>query len=196
MDFSRRSRATALASARGTTSRWAMGTASNGGANSSRCSRPLATTTSSASSTKTRCCLRSRASRSRSPSCATSSSSCRAHATPHNRSVISKSPARSVAIFDLGGVVREWNPRHLYRKLFDGDDAAMEDFLANVCTTEWNEQQDAGRTFAEGVRELLPRHADKRELIEAFGARFAEMIPGAIDGSVEILRELKAHGLP
>src|SRR5215472_10201353 len=66
---------------------------------------------------------------------------------------------RSVAIFDLGGVLIEWNPRHLYRKLFNGDEAAMEHFLANVCTTEWNQRQDAGRTFAEGTRELMPLHA-------------------------------------
>ncbi|HEX9300771.1 MAG TPA: HAD family hydrolase, partial [Casimicrobiaceae bacterium] len=103
---------------------------------------------------------------------------------------------RGVAIFDLGGVLIEWDPRHLYRKLFGGDTAAMEDFLANVCTTEWNERQDAGRTFADGTRELLPRHADKLELIEAFGQRFGEMIPGAIDGSVEILSELKQRGVP
>ena len=50
---------------------------------------------------------------------------------------------RSVVIFDLGGVLLDWNPRHLYRKLFD-DEAAMEQFLADVCTTEWNERQDAG----------------------------------------------------
>jgi 2-haloacid dehalogenase len=103
---------------------------------------------------------------------------------------------RRVAIFDLGGVLLEWNPRHLYRKLFNGDDAAMEDFLANVCTTEWNERQDAGRTFAEGTRELLPRHADKVELIEAWGKRFDEMIPGAIDGTVDVLSDLRARKVP
>ena len=103
---------------------------------------------------------------------------------------------RSVAIFDLGGVLIEWNPRHLYRKLFNGDEAAMEHFLANVCTTEWNERQDAGRTFAEATQELLPHHADKLELIEAFGSRFGEMIPGAIDGAVEVLGELKRRGVP
>jgi 2-haloacid dehalogenase len=103
---------------------------------------------------------------------------------------------RSVAIFDLGGVLLDWSPRYLYRKLFDGDEAAMEHFLATVCTTQWNERQDAGRTFAEGVQELLPEHADKLELIEAFGKRFAEMVPGAIEGSVEVLAELKAGGVP
>jgi 2-haloacid dehalogenase len=103
---------------------------------------------------------------------------------------------RSVAIFDLGGVLLDWNPRHLYRKLFDGNDAAMEHFLATVCTTEWNERQDAGRSFAEAMQELLPIHADKTELIEAFGKRFGEMIAGAIDGSVDVLAELKARGVP
>jgi len=102
---------------------------------------------------------------------------------------------RRVVVFDLGGVLIEWNPRHLYRKLFGGDEAAMEDFLANVCTTEWNECQDAGRSFADAVAELVPRHADKRELIEAFGSRFGEMIPGAIDGSVAILHALKRAGV-
>lgn len=103
---------------------------------------------------------------------------------------------RSVAIFDLGGVLIDWNPRHLYRKLFNGDEAAMEHFLATVCTKEWNERQDAGRTFAEATQELLPRHADKVELIEAFGKRFAEMVPGAIDGAVAILAELKQRSVP
>jgi len=104
--------------------------------------------------------------------------------------------SRSVAIFDLGGVLLDWNPRHLYRKLFRGDEAAMEDFLANVCTTDWNERQDAGRTFAEATRALLPRHADKRELIEAFGNRFSEMIRGPIDGTVAVLSELKERDVP
>ncbi len=103
---------------------------------------------------------------------------------------------RRVAIFDLGGVLIDWDPRHLYRKLFGGDDAAMEHFLANVCTTEWNERQDAGRTFAEATRELLPHHADKRELIEAWCQRFDEMIPGAIEGAVEVLAELKRRDVP
>jgi 2-haloacid dehalogenase len=103
---------------------------------------------------------------------------------------------RRVAIFDLGGVLIDWNPRHLYRKLFDGDEAAMEQFLATVCTTAWNERQDAGRSFAEATQELLPRHADKIELIEAFGKRFDEMIGGAIDGTVDVLAELKQRAVP
>ena len=102
---------------------------------------------------------------------------------------------RTVAVFDLGGVLLDWDPRHLYRKLF-ADEDAMEHFLATVCTTEWNQRQDAGRTFADAARELLPQHSDKLELIEAFGRRFDEMIQGEIAGSVAILSELKARGVP
>jgi 2-haloacid dehalogenase len=110
--------------------------------------------------------------------------------------VVAESSPRSVAIFDLGGVLLDWNPRHLYRKLFAGNEAAMEQFLTTVCTTEWNECQDAGRTFAEGLNALLPTHADKIELIEAFGRRFDEMIAGPIDGAVDILAEVKQRGAP
>jgi 2-haloacid dehalogenase len=110
--------------------------------------------------------------------------------------VVETNARRSVAIFDLGGVLLDWNPRYLYRKLFNGDEAAVEHFLATVCTTEWNERQDAGRSFAEATQELLPRHADKLDLIEAFGKRFGEMIPGAIDGTVDVLSELKGRGVP
>jgi 2-haloacid dehalogenase len=104
--------------------------------------------------------------------------------------------SRSVVVFDLGGVLLNWDPRHLYRKLFAGDDEAMEGFLRDVCTEEWNECQDAGRTFADAAAELLPAHADKAHLIHAFGARFDEMIPGAIDGTVDIVRALKRSRVP
>ena len=103
---------------------------------------------------------------------------------------------RRIVVFDLGGVLFDWNPRHLYRKLFHGDEAAMEDFLANVCTQEWNERQDAGRTFADAAAELLPRHPDKAHLIKAFGSRFDEMIAGPIEGTVHILADLKRAGVP
>ena len=90
----------------------------------------------------------------------------------------------------------DWDPRFLYRKLFHGDEAAMEHFLATVCTTEWNERQDAGRSFAEATQALLPQHADKLALIEAFGKRFDEMVPGAIEGTVDVLAELKQLAVP
>jgi len=106
------------------------------------------------------------------------------------------SARRRVVVFDLGGVLLQWDPRHLYRKLFAGDEAAMESFLAEVCTVEWNERQDAGRSFADATAELMPKHRDKRHLIEAWCARFDEMIPGALDETVQIVGELKRRGVP
>ena len=103
---------------------------------------------------------------------------------------------RDIVVFDLGGVLIEWDPRHLYRKLFAGDEAGMEHFLATVCSHEWNRGQDAGRSFAEGCRLLKADHPDKAELIDAYGARFDEMMPGPITGSVEILGELREHDTP
>jgi 2-haloacid dehalogenase len=113
-----------------------------------------------------------------------------------NREEAMAGTGREIVIFDLGGVLIEWDPRHLYRKLFAGDDAAMEHFLATVCTHEWNRAQDAGRSFAEGARLLKTRHPDKAKLIDAYGARFDEMIPGSIAGSVAILAELRERGTP
>jgi 2-haloacid dehalogenase len=103
---------------------------------------------------------------------------------------------RDTVIFDLGGVLLDWNPRHLYRKLFPGDTAGIEHFLATVCTNEWNRCQDAGRLFAEGARLLKAEHPEKAELIDAYHSRFGEMIAGPIDGSVEILAELRDRGVP
>jgi 2-haloacid dehalogenase len=103
-------------------------------------------------------------------------------------------PARDTVVFDLGGVLIAWDPRHLYRKLFAGDETAMEHFLANVCTHEWNRRQDAGRSFAEGARLLKAEHQEKAELIDAYFSRFDEMMPGPIAGSVEILAELRDRG--
>jgi len=110
--------------------------------------------------------------------------------------VTTTSRPRRIVVFDIGGVLLNWNPRHLYRKLFPGDERAMEEFLATVCTVEWNERQDAGRTFAEAHAELLPLHADKSHLIEAFGKRFDEMIAGPIEGTVGILADLKRANVP
>jgi 2-haloacid dehalogenase len=103
---------------------------------------------------------------------------------------------RSIVVFDLGGVLIRWNPRTLYRKLFAGDEGAMEHFLATVCTQEWNERQDAGRTFAEAEAELIARHPERATLIRAWHARFDEMITGAFNEVVEILAELRDRETP
>lgn len=98
-----------------------------------------------------------------------------------------------VIVFDLGGVLVDWNPRYLYRKLFD-DDATMEWFLDQVCHGAWNLEQDRGRSFAEAIEEAALRHPDQRAMIEAYHTRWHEMVAGEIEGSVTILEELSQAG--
>ena len=100
---------------------------------------------------------------------------------------------RPAIVFDLGGVLIDWNPRHLYRKLFD-DEARMEWFLAEVCHTAWNEEQDRGRAFAVAVEEAAARHPEHRPLIAAYFERWDEMMAGPIEGAVAILEELENAG--
>jgi len=98
-------------------------------------------------------------------------------------------------VFDLGGVLIDWNPRYLYRTLFD-DEAAMEDFLTRVCSPEWNAHQDAGRPFAEAVELLARQHPHHRELIAAYWERWLETLGGPIEPTVQVLAELRASGVP
>jgi 2-haloacid dehalogenase len=102
----------------------------------------------------------------------------------------------SAVVFDLGGVLIDWDPRHLYRSMFGDDEAAMEQFLAGVTTAEWNTRQDAGRSWAEAVEELAREFPEHRERIAAFHERWIETLGGPIEPTVELLAELRAAGVP
>jgi 2-haloacid dehalogenase len=99
-------------------------------------------------------------------------------------------------VFDLGGVLIDWDPRYLYRSVFADDEEAMEWFLANVTTPEWNLEQDRGRPWAEAVELLVREHPDKAEHIRMYHERWPEMLGGAFDETVEILAELRERGVP
>lgn len=109
---------------------------------------------------------------------------------------MSRSPVADAVVFDLGGVLMEWEPRRLYRTMFDGDDDAMERFLTTVCTPAWNDELDRGLAFATGVRRLSAEHPDQAALIEAYHARWDEMLGPAIDEAVAVLRRLKDAAVP
>ena len=98
-------------------------------------------------------------------------------------------------VFDLGKVVVQWDPRHLYRKVFAAEEE-MEWFLAEVCHGAWNLEQDRGRSFAEAVQEATARHPGYAREIAMYDRRWAEMVPGAIAGTVAIIEELDALGVP
>jgi 2-haloacid dehalogenase len=105
-------------------------------------------------------------------------------------------PKPGTVVFDIGGVLIDWDPRYLYRQLFAGDDAAMEHFLTHICSTTWNLMQDAGRSFAEAVDELSARYPEHRDMIVAYDQRWEEMVPGTLEESVEILQTLCSNGTP
>ena len=73
-------------------------------------------------------------------------------------------------IFDLGGVLIDWNPKYLYRKLFDTEQQ-VDDFLSTVCTSDWNEEQDAGRTLEEATETLVEEHPQQEKYIRAYYSR-------------------------
>ena len=95
-------------------------------------------------------------------------------------------------VFDFGGVLIDWNPRYLYRKVFQ-DEQRMEYFLTHVCTPEWNVTLDKGKPFAQGVEELLPLYPEFAEEIKMYDTRWEEMCGDVISGSVDLLRRLKKH---
>ena len=100
-----------------------------------------------------------------------------------------------VIVFDIGNVLLDWDPRHLYRRIFS-DAARMEWFLENVCHQTWNREQDRGRAWADAVAERIAAHPDWEDEIRAFDARWHETVAGEIDVNVRLLEALKAAGWP
>lgn len=96
-------------------------------------------------------------------------------------------------IFDLGGVLMDWDPRYLYSKIFNDTDE-MEWFLSNVCTPEWNEQQDAGRTFKEATSLLIEQYPKYEKEILAFDERWEETIKGSFADTVKVLEDINTLG--
>ena len=106
---------------------------------------------------------------------------------------MSQQPITAV-VFDLGGVLLDWDPRHLYRRLF-ADPDEMEDFLARICTPDWHRAHDLGEDVTESCRRLARRHPRHRDMIMAWVDPGDEMAAGPIDEAVGVLAELKARGV-
>ena len=96
-------------------------------------------------------------------------------------------------IFDLGAVLIDWNPHYMYRTLFT-DEQEMKDFLATICTSDWNEEQDAGRSLQEGTDLLVAQHPQHEANIRAFYGRWEEMLGEPFHDTVELFRRLKTRG--
>lgn len=94
-------------------------------------------------------------------------------------------------VFDLGNVLIQWEPRALYRKIFGTDESGMEYFLSEVCNTAWNEQQDCGRSWEDGIAAAIALHPAHAHHIKAYHERWDEMILGPINETVRILAQLR-----
>lgn len=101
----------------------------------------------------------------------------------------------TVVVFDLGGVLIDWNPDYLYRELIPDSDQRHE-FLTRVCTPEWNHEMDAGRSVREAVAALADAHPDRAALVAAWWTRWPEMLGGEIPGTRLLAEALARSGLP
>jgi 2-haloacid dehalogenase len=108
--------------------------------------------------------------------------------------VIAGRPTTAV-VFDLGGVLIDWNPRYLYRQLF-ADEWAMEAFLRDICPQSWNERQDAGNPISEATAQRIKAFPQHEDMIRAYYGRWEEMLGGPIAATVTLLRELHASNIP
>ena len=95
----------------------------------------------------------------------------------------------NTVIFDLGGVLIDWNPRYVYRTIFKTEEE-IDWFFENVATNDWNENQDAGYPIAKATEELVAQHPEWEKEIKAYYGRWEEMLGGPIHGKVEIFKQL------
>ena len=96
-------------------------------------------------------------------------------------------------IFDLGNVLVDWNPMHVYRDYFDSEEKRNY-FFENICTADWNEKQDEGKSIVLATQELVEKFPDWEKAIRDYYGRWTEMLKGPIDETVEIFRQLKDSG--
>jgi 2-haloacid dehalogenase len=101
----------------------------------------------------------------------------------------------TAAVFDLGGVLIDWNPENLYREIIPDPDERRE-FLTTICTPAWNAEMDAGRSVHESVAALAAANPEQAALIEAWGARWIEMLNGEIPGTRSVVEALAQTGRP
>jgi 2-haloacid dehalogenase len=97
-------------------------------------------------------------------------------------------------IFDLGNVLIDWNPLHVFDENYFESLEKRDYFFKHICSMDWNEQQDAGRSIVEATQELVEKFPEWEQPIRDYYGRWTEMLGGPIHESVEIFRQLKESG--
>lgn len=103
-------------------------------------------------------------------------------------------PDINTIIFDLGGVLVDWNPRYVFNEQYFGSKEKLDYFFSNVCTADWNEEQDAGKSIVTATQELIQQFPEWEQSIRDFYGRWTEMLRGPVHGTVNIFRELRGSG--
>jgi len=102
----------------------------------------------------------------------------------------------NTVVFDLGGVLVDWDPRYLLRKVMPGREAEMETLLADVLNHAWNLERDTGDSWIEAMDQLKVEYPGWADVFDLYTERWAETLGGSHEGTVAILRELKARETP
>ena len=102
--------------------------------------------------------------------------------------------AINTIIWDLGGVLIDWNPRYLFNESYFETEEKREYFFKHICSNDWNEEQDAGRSIVEATQELVKKFPEWEKAIRDYYGRWTEMLKGPITESVDIFRRLKELG--
>ncbi|HMU44800.1 MAG TPA: HAD family phosphatase [Chitinophagaceae bacterium] len=99
--------------------------------------------------------------------------------------------AFNTVIWDLGGVLIDWNPKYVFDENYFDSEEKRNYFFSHICTNDWNEEQDAGRSIVEATQELVQKFPDWEKAIRDFYGRWTDMLGGPIYDTVELFRELK-----
>lgn len=94
-------------------------------------------------------------------------------------------------IFDLGGVLIDWNPKHVFHEDYFDSLEKRDYFFSNICTHEWNEEQDAGRSIVEATQLLVQQFPEWEPAIRDYYGRWTDMLGGPIHETVDIFKKIK-----
>jgi 2-haloacid dehalogenase len=103
-------------------------------------------------------------------------------------------PDIKTIIFDLGGVLIDWNPKYVFNEMYFDSLEKRDYFLTHICSSDWNERQDEGRSIVDATEELIMEFPEWETAIRDYYGRWTDMLNGPITGTVEIFRQIKESG--
>jgi len=94
-------------------------------------------------------------------------------------------PIRHI-VFDIGSVLIHYDPNLPYSRIIPDEDERRW-FFQNICTHDWNVEQDRGRSWEDAEALLIEKFPDQETNIRAFRENWHEMVSHAYDDTVAIM---------